>query len=138
MVFWLELSSGDEGRDFLTQMHQELQSDKFPFYLGAMSMSFFVTFLDFFIFNQEPVVKRVVTSRVLEPRLCFFHTIDLQDSFITPRAVLSLALFNGFRVLAHKSENPEDLRLFVETMAFKQFDKKMTTQLFGEETSFVF
>ena len=42
-----------------------------------------------------------------------------QDSFITPRAVLSLALFNGFRVLGHKSENPEELRLFVETLAFK-------------------
>ncbi|CAL1164878.1 unnamed protein product, partial [Cladocopium goreaui] len=45
--------------------------------------------------------------------------VTLKDSFITPRAVLSLALFNGFRVLGHKSQDPEELRLFVETLAFK-------------------
>ena len=42
-----------------------------------------------------------------------------QDKFITPRAVLSLALFNGFRVLGTKNVDPEDLRLSVEGMAFK-------------------
>ncbi len=42
-----------------------------------------------------------------------------QDKFITPRAVLSLALFNGFRVLGTKNVDPEDLRLSVEGFAFK-------------------
>ena len=42
-----------------------------------------------------------------------------QDKFITPRAVLSLALFNGFRVLGTKNVDPEHLRLSVEGMAFK-------------------
>ena len=42
-----------------------------------------------------------------------------EDKFMTPRAVLSLALFNGFRVLGTKSADPEDLKLVVETMAFK-------------------
>ena len=50
--------------------------------------------------------------------MCLMH-MSRQDKFITPRAVLSLALFNGFRVLGHKSADPEELRLFVETMAFK-------------------
>eukprot|EP00438_Fugacium_kawagutii_P018866 Skav221112 [mRNA] locus=scaffold233:81502:84844:+ [translate_table: standard] len=54
--------------------------------------------------------------------------ITAQESFITPRAVLSLALFNGFRVLAHKSEDPEELRLFVETMAFKHLGQDITYQ----------
>jgi len=52
----------------------------------------------------------------------------VKDSFITPRAVLSLALFNGFRVLGHKSQDPEELRLFVETMAFKHLGLDVTLQ----------
>eukprot|EP00438_Fugacium_kawagutii_P032802 Skav211939 [mRNA] locus=scaffold1086:614185:618354:- [translate_table: standard] len=60
--------------------------------------------------------------------------IAVKDSFVTPRAVLSLALFNGFRVLGHKSENPEELRLFVETMAFKHLgqDIRYVNTTFGE------
>eukprot|EP00438_Fugacium_kawagutii_P033793 Skav218848 [mRNA] locus=scaffold2397:54135:62539:+ [translate_table: standard] len=54
--------------------------------------------------------------------------IAIKESFITPRAVLSLALFNGFRVLGHKSEDPEELRLFVETMAFKHLGLDITLQ----------
>eukprot|EP00438_Fugacium_kawagutii_P006054 Skav218237 [mRNA] locus=scaffold4566:182185:185298:+ [translate_table: standard] len=54
--------------------------------------------------------------------------IAFKESFITPRAVLSLALFNGFRVLSHKSEDPEELRLFVETMAFKHLGLDITLQ----------
>eukprot|EP00435_Cladocopium_sp_Y103_P004607 s1037_g1.t1 len=52
--------------------------------------------------------------------------LAVKESFITPRAVLSLALFNGFRVLGHKSEEPEELRLFVETMAFKHLGQDVT------------
>eukprot|EP00438_Fugacium_kawagutii_P018862 Skav221108 [mRNA] locus=scaffold233:48017:51407:+ [translate_table: standard] len=54
--------------------------------------------------------------------------VTAMESFITPRAVLSLALFNGFRVLGHKSEDPEELRLFVETMAFKHLGLDITHQ----------
>ncbi|CAL1136964.1 unnamed protein product [Cladocopium goreaui] len=50
----------------------------------------------------------------------------VKESFMTPRAVLSLALFNGFRVLGHKSQDPEELRLFVETMAFKHLGLDIT------------
>jgi len=54
--------------------------------------------------------------------------VTMKDKFITPRAVLSLALFNGFRVLGTKNVDPEDLRLSVEGMAFKHLGLDMTLQ----------
>ena len=36
-----------------------------------------------------------------------------------PRAMLSMRLFNGFRMLAEKTSEPEELKILVETLAFK-------------------
>ena len=33
--------------------------------------------------------------------------------------MLSLRLFNGFRILSEKCEDPEDLKNYVESLAFK-------------------
>ncbi|CAE7500497.1 unnamed protein product [Symbiodinium natans] len=42
-----------------------------------------------------------------------------KDKFKTPRAVLCLALFNGFRQLSDKLDNPPALFTFVEILGFK-------------------
>ena len=42
-----------------------------------------------------------------------------QESFTSPRAMMSLRLFNGFRLLATKSSDAEDLKTYVETLAFR-------------------
>ena len=81
-------------------------------------------YIEAVLYRPELVPTRDDSETNRQP---FYHQCDAtcllhlpgQESFMTPRAVLSLALFNGFRVLGHKSEDPEELRLFVETMAFK-------------------
>jgi len=52
----------------------------------------------------------------------------LQSSFTTPKAVLSLRLFNGFRILSEKCEDPEDLKNYVESLAFKHLGIEVTQQ----------
>lgn len=49
------------------------------------------------------------------------ETVDWyrQESFTSPRAMMSLRLFNGFRLLATKSSDAEDLKIYVETLAFR-------------------
>ena len=48
-----------------------------------------------------------------------------QESFKNPRAVTSLKLFNGFRVLTEKSHNPEELKTHIETLAFKPLSEAL-------------
>ncbi|CAK9015064.1 unnamed protein product [Durusdinium trenchii] len=45
-----------------------------------------------------------------------------------PRAIISLNLFNGFRLLCDKSPVPEDLRVHVETLAFKHLGCEINQQ----------
>eukprot|EP00913_Durusdinium_trenchii_P006546 g6149.t1 len=45
-----------------------------------------------------------------------------------PRAIVSLNLFNGFRLLCEKSPDPNDLKLQVETLAFKHLGNEITQQ----------
>ena len=47
-------------------------------------------------------------------------------SFKTPRALMSLRLFNGFRVMCEKCEDSEALESFVETLAFKHLGIEVT------------
>ncbi|CAK9111484.1 Retrovirus-related Pol polyprotein from transposon TNT 1-94 [Durusdinium trenchii] len=49
-----------------------------------------------------------------------------RESFKNPRAVTSLKLFNGFRVLTEKSHNPEELKTHIETLAFKHLGNDIT------------
>ena len=42
-----------------------------------------------------------------------------QENFTTPRAVVSLRFFNCFRLLLEKAEDPNELKIYVETLAFK-------------------
>eukprot|EP00439_Symbiodinium_sp_Y106_P042510 s3805_g5.t1 len=50
----------------------------------------------------------------------------LKDQFITPRAVMSLRLFNGFRVVVEKADDPAALLNFTETLAFKHLSYEVT------------
>ena len=43
-----------------------------------------------------------------------------QEKFTTPRAVVSLRFFNCFRLLLEKADNENELKIYVETLAFKQ------------------
>ncbi|CAK9041035.1 unnamed protein product [Durusdinium trenchii] len=52
--------------------------------------------------------------------------VVLKESFKNPRAVTSLKLFNGFRVLTEKSHNPEELKTHIETLAFKHLGNDIT------------
>eukprot|EP00434_Breviolum_minutum_P043811 symbB.v1.2.039072.t1/scaffold6299.1/size19219/1 len=52
----------------------------------------------------------------------------LQSSFTTPKAVLSLRLLNGFRILSEKCEDAEDLKNYVESLAFKHLGIEVTQQ----------
>lgn len=53
----------------------------------------------------------------------------LQEAFKgRPRAIVSLNLFNGFRLLCEKSPDPNDLKLQVETLAFKHLGNEITQQ----------
>ncbi|CAK9064261.1 unnamed protein product [Durusdinium trenchii] len=45
-----------------------------------------------------------------------------------PRAIISLNLFNGFRLLCDKASNPQDLKVQVETLAFKHLGNEITQQ----------
>eukprot|EP00435_Cladocopium_sp_Y103_P031869 s4550_g8.t1 len=73
--------------------------------------------------------------------------VAIKDSFTTPRAVVSLRFFNCFRLLLEKAEDPDDsslqffpsgvahwdrelaveeLKIYVETLAFKHLQHEMT------------
>lgn len=45
--------------------------------------------------------------------------VAIKDKFSTPRAVVSLRFFNCFRLLLEKAEDPDELKIYVETLAFK-------------------
>lgn len=45
--------------------------------------------------------------------------VTIKDKFTTPRAVVSLRFFNCFRLLLEKAEDPSELKIYVETLAFK-------------------
>ena len=53
--------------------------------------------------------------------------VCIKESFTSPRAMLSLRLFNGFRVLAEKTSEPEELKTFVETLAFRHLGNEVTS-----------
>ena len=44
--------------------------------------------------------------------------VAFQDQFITPRAVMSLRLFNGFRVVVEKADDPAALLNFTVPWTF--------------------
>ena len=52
----------------------------------------------------------------------FCRTLEPQDNFTTPRAVVSLRFFNCFRLLLEKADNENELKIYVETLAFKHLD----------------
>ena len=54
-----------------------------------------------------------ISSRIFPPAL------SRQENFTTPRAVVSLRFFNCFRLLLEKAEDPNELKIYVETLAFK-------------------
>jgi len=60
--------------------------------------------------------------------------LTLKSSFATPQAVVSLRLFNGFRLLSEKCESPEELQSHVESLAFKHLQMEVTWQR-GESVS---
>ena len=62
------------------------------------------------------------------------ETIDAyhQESFTSPRAMMSLRLFNGFRLLATKCSDAEDLKIYVETLGFRS-DSAGLMQVFKTE-----
>lgn len=51
----------------------------------------------------------------------------IKESFTSPRAMMSLRLFNGFRLLATKSSDAEDLKIYVETLAFRHMGNDVTS-----------
>eukprot|EP00913_Durusdinium_trenchii_P009593 g9013.t1 len=51
-----------------------------------------------------------------------------QENFTTPRAVVSLRFFNCFRLLLEKAEDPNELKIYVETLAFKHLNNEITEQ----------
>ncbi|CAK9021335.1 Retrovirus-related Pol polyprotein from transposon TNT 1-94 [Durusdinium trenchii] len=53
----------------------------------------------------------------------------LKESFKgRPRAIISLNLFNGFRLLCDKARDPEELKTQVETLGFKHLGHEITQQ----------
>ncbi|CAK9001133.1 Retrovirus-related Pol polyprotein from transposon TNT 1-94 [Durusdinium trenchii] len=54
--------------------------------------------------------------------------VAIKDSFTTPRAVVSLRFFNCFRLLLEKAEDTEEMRIYVETLAFKHLNTEITEQ----------
>ncbi|CAK9064257.1 unnamed protein product [Durusdinium trenchii] len=53
----------------------------------------------------------------------------IQEAFKgRPRAIISLNLFNGFRLLCEKAVDPQDLKIQVETLAFKHLGNEITQQ----------
>ena len=52
--------------------------------------------------------------------------VAIKDSFKTPRAVMSLRFFNCFRLLLEKAEDHEELKMYVETLAFKHLGLEIT------------
>lgn len=52
--------------------------------------------------------------------------VALKDNFTTPRAVVSLRFFNCFRLLLEKVEHPDELKIYVETLAFKHMGNEVT------------
>lgn len=45
--------------------------------------------------------------------------VAIKESFTTPRAVVALRFFNCFRLLLEKVQDCEELKIYVETLAFK-------------------
>ena len=43
-----------------------------------------------------------------------------QENFTTPRAVVALRFFNCFRLLLEKADDQSELKIYVETLAFKR------------------
>eukprot|EP00435_Cladocopium_sp_Y103_P060572 s983_g22.t1 len=60
--------------------------------------------------------------------------LTLKSSFTTPQAVVSMRMFNGFRLLCEKCESPEELQTHVESLAFKHLQMEVTWQR-GESVS---
>ncbi|CAL1155366.1 unnamed protein product [Cladocopium goreaui] len=52
--------------------------------------------------------------------------VAIKDSFKTPRAVMSLRFFNCFRLLLEKAEDFDELKIYVETLAFKHLNLEIT------------
>eukprot|EP00435_Cladocopium_sp_Y103_P003451 s1476_g1.t1 len=52
--------------------------------------------------------------------------VAIKDSFKTPRAVMSLRFFNCFRLLLEKAEDFDELKIYVETLAFKHLGLEIT------------
>lgn len=52
--------------------------------------------------------------------------VAIKDNFTTPRAVVSLRFFNCFRLLLEKAEDPDELKIYVETLAFKHLQNDVT------------
>lgn len=52
--------------------------------------------------------------------------VAIKDSFKTPRAVMSLRFFNCFRLLLEKAEDFDELKVYVETLAFKHLNLEIT------------
>ncbi|CAK9076751.1 unnamed protein product [Durusdinium trenchii] len=51
--------------------------------------------------------------------------VAIKDSFTTPRAVVSLRFFNCFRLLLEKADNENELKIYVETLAFKHLGNEI-------------
>ncbi|CAK9102504.1 Retrovirus-related Pol polyprotein from transposon TNT 1-94 [Durusdinium trenchii] len=54
--------------------------------------------------------------------------VAIKENFTTPRAVVSLRFFNCFRLLLEKAEDPNELKIYVETLAFKHLNNEITEQ----------
>ncbi|CAK9102503.1 Retrovirus-related Pol polyprotein from transposon TNT 1-94 [Durusdinium trenchii] len=54
--------------------------------------------------------------------------VAIKDNFTTPRAVVSLRFFNCFRLLLEKAEDPDEMKIYVETLAFKHLNSEITEQ----------
>lgn len=52
--------------------------------------------------------------------------VAIKDNFKTPRAVMSLRFFNCFRLLLEKAEDFDELKVSVETLAFKHLNLEIT------------
>ena len=52
--------------------------------------------------------------------------VAIKENFTTPRAVVSLRFFNCFRLLLEKVEHPDELKIYVETLAFKHMGNDVT------------
>ena len=52
--------------------------------------------------------------------------IVLKDLISTPRAVMALRLFNGFGMIVEKADDPDGMRTYTETLAFKHLQFEVT------------